>query len=440
MQTRFAKVGGAHVAYRTWGEGPIDLLYFEEIPVDMLDDEPRLAAALNRLSSIGRVISFNPRGLGLSDQLGRAGAPTLDERLEDAIAVLDALGCERAALLGCSFISHDAIVFAARAPHRTRAVVLCNARARWMWADDYPFGFPLDLVETATTRIVDPDPPEGERPLFDPAPSVADDLAFGRWWERAGHRRASPGMAAAVLRDRTLLDLRPLLPQIDAPTLVIQRSEIDMLPLDHGRYLAEHIPAARLVELPGNDLIWWVGDFHPMAEEIESFLTEGQTRRGRRMLATVLFVDVVSSTEQAARLGDLRWRELLATYHDLVLREIDRHSGRRISTAGDGFLATFEMPTDAVRCAVGISSAVGGLDISIRAGVHIGEVEIVGEDLAGIGVHIAARVMSAAGPGQVFASRTVVDLVTGSGIHFEERGEHELKGVPGRWALYAVKA
>ncbi|MGH2760871.1 MAG: adenylate/guanylate cyclase domain-containing protein [Actinomycetota bacterium] len=385
------------------------------------------------------MVSFNPRGLGLSDPLQRPGAPTLDERLDDAMAVLDAVGCAQAALLGFSFMADAALDFAARRPERTRALVLCNGRARWKWAEDYPFGFPIDFMETAGRRVVDPDPSDDEPLPFQPAPSAESDPAFMKWWERAGHRRASPAMAAEVLRDRTELDLRPLLPQIAAPTLVIQRSEIDMLPLGHGRYIADHIPDARLVELPGDDLIWFVGDFHPIAEEIESFLTEGRTRRGRRMLATVLFVDVVSSTEQAARLGDRRWRELLGTYDDLVLREIDRYSGRRISTAGDGFLATFEMPTDAVRCAVGISRAVGGLDISIRAGVHIGEVEIVGADLAGIGVHIAARVMSAAEPGAVYVSRTVVDLVTGSEIDFEERGEHELKGVPGRWALYAVK-
>jgi class 3 adenylate cyclase len=213
-----------------------------------------------------------------------------------------------------------------------------------------------------------------------------------------------------------------------------------MLDVGHGRYIAEHIPGAQLRELPGPDMVWWLGDVHPLLDEIESFLADGRVRKGRRALATVLFADVVSSTQQAARLGDRRWRDLLAAYHEVAHGNLDRFGGRRISTAGDGFLATFEMPADAVLCARAMTEAVRTIDIDIRAGVHTGEIEIVGDDVAGIGVHIAARVMSAAAPGEVLVSRTVVDLVTGSGISFEDKGEHELKGVPGRWALYAVKA
>jgi hypothetical protein len=313
-------------------------------------------------------------------------------------------------------MAHAAIDFAARRPERTQALVLYNARARWLWAEDYPHGFPVAQAKANAQRVVDPDPTTDEPPPFHPAPSLAKDAGFMRWWERAGHRRASPAMAAAVLDERMQLDLRPSLPLIASPTLVIQSTEIGMLPVGHGRYLAEHIPRARLVEFPGEDMIWWVGNFHAVADEIESFLTEGRARAGRRALATVLFVDVVSSTEQAARLGDRRWRELLATYHDVAVRLIDRHGGRRVNTTGDGFLATFEIPADAVVCAGALTDAI-----------------------AGIGVHIAARVMSAAEPGEVLVSRTVVDLVTGSGLDFEERGDHELKGVPGRWSLHALK-
>jgi class 3 adenylate cyclase/pimeloyl-ACP methyl ester carboxylesterase len=440
VSTRFAKVGDAHVAYRTWGEGPLDLLYFEEVPVDMLDDEPRLASALNRLSSIGRVIAFNPRGLGLSDRLDHAGAPTEDERLDDAIAVLDAVGCDRAALLGFTFMAHSAIDLAARHPDRTRALVLFNARPRWRRAEDYPFGYEEQEVADAIRKVVDPDPPPDDPPLIGgPAPSVADDPAFMSWWERAGHRRASPSMAAAVFEDRTRVDVRALLPHVDTPTLVIQGDAVEMLDVGHGRYLAEHIPGAKLVELHGRDMIWWICDFHAAADEIEAFLTEGGgTRRGRRSLATVLFVDVVASTERAAQLGDRRWRELLDTYHKVAVRLIDRYGGRRISTSGDGLLATFEIPADAVVSAGALADAVRALDIDIRAGVHTGEIEVLEDDVAGIGVHIAARVMSAATPGEVLVSRTVVDLVTGSGLAFEERGEHELKGVPGRWTLHAL--
>lgn len=386
------------------------------------------------------MISFNPRGLGLSDPLGRPGPPTFDERLDDAVAVLDALGSDKAALLGFSFMAHVAIDFAVRRPERTRALVLCNGRARWIWAEDYPFGWTPDTVTTATRRVVEPNPADDDPLPFDPAPSAAADPAYLRWWERAGHRRASPAMAAAVLTERTELDMRTLLPSVKAPTLVIQRTDVEMLPVGHGRYLADHIPGAKLVELPGPDIVWFVGDFHPIADEIELFLTEGRRRSARRALATVLFIDVVESTQRAVGMGDKRWTELLETYNEVILREIDRQGGRRISTAGDGFLATFEMPTDAVECAVAIGRAVRGLDIDVRAGVHTGEIEIVGEDVAGIGVHIAARVQSAAAPGEVWASRTVVDLVTGSGLEFEDRGEHELKGVPGRWALYALKS
>lgn len=361
----------------------------------------------------------------------------MDERLEDALAVLDAAGSDRPALLGMTFAAADAIDFAARRPERTAALVLFNARSRWLQADDYPFGFPVDTASEVMSRIVDPEP-TAEPPPYDPTPSLAGDDAFMRWWERAGHRRASPAMAAAVLRERSFLDMRGALPAIKAPTLVIQRTGVGMLDVGHGRYLAEHIPGARLVELPGPDMGWWIGDVHPLLDEIESFLTQGRVLKGRRALATVLFVDVVSSTEQAARLGDRRWRELIGTYHDVVLREIDRHAGRRISTAGDGFLATFEMPADAVACARHLVSEVRALDIEVRAGIHTGEIEIVGEDVAGLGVHIAARVQTAAAPGEVWISRTVADLMTGSGVSFEDRGEHELKGIPGRWSLFAV--
>ena len=440
MSTRFAKVGDAHVAYRTWGDGPLDLLYFEEVPVDMLDDEPRLAAALNRLSSIGRVIAFNPRGLGLSDRLEHSGAPTAVERSDDAIAVLDAAGSDAAALLGFTFLAHSAIDLAVRRPERTRALVLFNARPRWRWAEDYPFGYMDEQVADALRKVVDPDPPADDPPLIGgPAPSVADDPAFTTWWERAGHRRASPTMAAAVFKDRTDVDVRGLLPRVRTPTLVLQGDAIEMLDVGHGRHLAEHIPNAKLVELHGRDMLWWICDFHAAADEIEAFLTEpGATRRGQRSLATVLFVDVVSSTRRAVELGDRRWRELLDTFHKVAARLIDRYGGRRISTSGDGFLATFEIPADAIMSAGAITDAVRALDVDVRAGVHTGEIETLGDDVAGIGVHIAARVMAAAAPGEVWVSRTVVDLVTGSGLAFEDRGEHELKGVPNRWSLYVL--
>lgn len=443
--TSFAKVGGAHVAYRTWGDGPPDFLYFEEVPVDMLTEEPRLARCLARLSSIGRVMCFNSRGLGLSDALGRPGAPTLDERLEDAVAVLDAVGCQRATLLAFSFMAHLGIDMAARRPDRTDALVLFNARARWTWAEDYPMGMPLDEAVSTTRRVVDPD---ADRPtLPNPAPSVANDPAFWEWWERAGHRRASPAMAIAIIEQRLHMDQRPLLDQIECPTLVVQRTDVNLMPSAdrsrdavHSRYLADHIPNAKLVELPGNDMMWWVGDADAIIDEIELFVAHGGPRKAKRALASVLFVDVVGSTQRAVDMGDRRWRALLQTYTGVVSATVARFGGRLVGMEGDGALATFELPAQAIECARAIRQGALALGMEVRAGVHTGEIEILGDDVAGVGVHIAARVMSAAGPGELLASRTVVDLVTGSGIEFEERGEHDLKGVPGRWALYAAKA
>jgi class 3 adenylate cyclase len=440
VDTKFARVGDAHVAYATWGEGPVDFLYFEEIPVDMLEDEPRLARWLKRMSSIGRVISFNPRGLGLSDPLGRTGAPTMEERLEDARAVLDATGCERATLLGLSFNGYVAIDFAARCPERTASLVLVNVRPRWLWAEDYPHGARPDEAFPTVRSVVDPDAP----PNFQPAPSVLHDAAFWKWWDRAGHRRASPAMAAAVIRDRIERDMRPLLPQIACPTLVIQRTEVELMggeSAGHGRYTADHIPNARLVELPGRDMIWWVGDdADTIVDEIALFVTEGATRSKKRALATVLFVDVVGSTERAASLGDQRWRELLETYLGVVESAVVRSGGRLVGTEGDGALATFDLPLDAIECARLLRGGCSSLDVDIRCGIHTGEIEIVGDDVAGLGVHIAARVMAAAGACEIVVSRTVVDLVTGSGLAFEDHGTHDLKGVPGMWQLFALKS
>ena len=440
VSTRFARVGGAHVAYRTWGEGPPDLLYFEELPVDMLEDEPRLARALRRLSSFARVICFNARGLGLSDALGRPGAPTDDERLEDAVAVVDAAAAERVTALGLSFMGHHAIDFAVRQQDRTASLVLFNARARWLYADDYRFGFTPEQERSFVERITDPETDRATLP--NPAASVREDAVFWLWWERAGHRRATPTMAAAVMEMRSSYDYRALLPLISCPTLVIHRTQVEqILDIGHGRFLAEHIPGARLVELPGADMIWWVGDDTDIAlDEIELFVSGGAAPKRKRVLATVLFVDVVGSTERAADIGDQRWRELLETYNAAVASCVGRLGGRLVGTEGDGALATFELPVDAIECARALRSSGRALGIDIRAGAHTGEVEVTGEDIAGLGVHIAARVMSAAGAGEILVSRTVADLVTGSGISFEDRGERELKGVPGTWSLFAVNS
>lgn len=441
MKTEYARVGDAHVAYRTLGEGPIDILMFlgEYIPVDSLDEEPRLARALRRLSSLGRVIAFNRRGVGLSDPPD--GPLTMEQQVEDALAVLDHSGTAKAVVFGSNVAGPAAIQFAADHSDRTSALIIANTYARLVEAPDYPIGLPEALIATTAdqTTMTDPGTEDGFDFLSAFAPSVANDERFRAWWDQAGHRGASPARSKELWRLLLTSDSRDALERITAPSLVMGRADIITNGGELTRYIADHIADARLVMFPGNDLIWWVGDSDAYLDEIEIFLGgAGSAVRPQRKLSTVLFFDVVGSTDAAARMGDRRWRDLLGTYIELARREVDRAGGQLVSTSGDGVLATFDMPADAVRSATRIAGGVGALGIAIRAGVHTGEIEILGDDVAGIGVHIAARVMAAAGPGEVLVSRTVCDLVTGSGLRFEDRGEHELKGVPGRWSLHVV--
>jgi class 3 adenylate cyclase len=441
MQTRFAKTGAAHVAYRVFGDGPQDLLCMlgEYIPVDAIDEEPRYARCMNRLASMGRVIVFNPRGIGLSD--GTDGDPTPDQHADDALAVLDAVGSPRATLFAWNVAGPTAIRFATKHTDRTAALILVNSFARLLADTDY-FGFPEELVTTTAAQTTDTDANADTVPfdfLSAFAPSVANDQRFRTWWEQAGHRGASPARSRALWTMMMRADMRDDLRLVVAPTLVMNRTDLAAVPVALGRYLGDHIAGARFVELPGADLMWWVGDADAVLDEIESFIgSAGTAPRPRRRLATVLFVDVVGSTERAVSIGDRRWRELLDTYHEVARRAVGRFEGNEIGTAGDGMLATFEMPADAISCATAITENVQALGINVRAGVHTGEIEIVGADVAGIGVHIAARVMSAATAGEVWVSRTVTDLVAGSRLRFSDRGSHVLRGVPGEWQLFAV--
>jgi class 3 adenylate cyclase len=441
VTTRFARVGDAHVAYRTLGDGPPDILYFlgEYIPVDAIDEEPRYAHAMRRLNSMGRVIPFNRRGIGLSDQPD--GPLTHQQNVEDALAVLDHLGTDEAIILGANLVSGAAAMcFAAQHPDRTSALVLVNTVARAQWAEDYVIGVPAEYLQRTGEQTVSPEKAEEFDWLTAFAPSVARDERFRDWWDRAGNRGASPSRARELWSMVLATDVRDALPRIDVPTLVIRR--IDALVINHDltRYVADNIKGAKYVELPGKDLPWWVGDADAVLDEIEAFVSgRSNVARAQRRLATVLFLDIVSSTQRAAEIGDARWRALLETFVELARREVGRGGGRLVSTSGDGVLATFDMPADAVRAGARLAEAVRALSIDVRAGVHTGEVEIVGDDVAGIGVHIAARVMDAAATGEVLVSRTVCDLVTGSGLVFENRGEHDLKGVPGRWQLFALK-
>jgi len=438
-ETRYAMSEGVNIAYQVVGTGPFDLVY---VPgwvsnVEMMWEEPRMAAFLKRLASFARLIVFDKRGTGLSDPVPDAGLPGLERRMDDVRAVMDAAGSERAALLGHSEGGNMCILFAATFPARTTAMVLAGCYAKRSRTDDYPWA---------------PDPVEREREIAETertwgradvtptlAPSLADDQAVRDWFSRYLRLSASPRSAAALLQMNTQIDTRDVLPAIRVPSLLIYRTGDQDVLVDEGRWIASQIPDARFVELPGSDHLMWAGDAEAILDEIESFLTG--VRRGPapdRVLTTVLFTDIAGSTERAAAMGDRDWAGLLERHHLAIRRELNRFQGLEVDTAGDGFLARFDGPARAVRCAIGAGAAVRDLGLEIRAGVHTGEVELAGDTIRGVAVHIGARIAGLAAPGQVLVSRTVKDLVAGSGLVFEDHGEHELKGVPDRWHLYAV--
>jgi class 3 adenylate cyclase len=430
---------GVNIAYQVVGTGPIDLVY---VPgwvsnLEMMWEEPRLAAFLDRLASFARLIVFDKRGTGLSDPVPDAELPGLERRMDDVRAVMDAAGSERAALLGHSEGGNMCILFSATFPERTSALVLVGSYAKRSRSDDYPWA---------------PDPVEREHEIAETertwgrvdlaaalAPSLAGDRAFRDWFSRYLRLSASPRAAAAVLRMNTQIDTRDVLPAIRVPSLLIYRTGDPDVLVDEGRWIASRISDARFVELPGSDHLMWAGDAGAILDEIEAFLTG--VRRGPapdRVLTTVLFTDIVGSTQRAAEMGDHDWASLIERHHAAIRRELNRFQGREVDTAGDGFLARFDGPARAVRCAIGAGDAVRTLGLEIRAGVHTGEVELVGDAVRGVAVHICARIAGLAAPGQVLVSRTVKDLVAGSGLSFGDAGEHELKGVPDRWRLYRV--
>jgi len=440
-RTRYAKCGDLDIAYQVLGAGPIDLLVYSGtgIPIDCVDEEPSMARFHRRLATFSRLIRFDRRGFGLSDRGSSSSPPTQEQWVDDALAVLDSAGSERAAVLAPFVNTAQGIMLAARHPERVSHLVVVNGAARVTWARDYPAGIPQEILDSFPDTAVDPDAVEqGHDTLAMLAPSVADDPAFRSWWDRSGNRGATPGMARALLRASFQYDVRDLLPLVDVPTLIIHRKDLRSGG-DHGRYLAEHIPGAKYVELPGADAVYWVGDTGPMLDEVEEFVTGVRGGSGaERILATVLFTDIVGSTDRAAQLGDGRWRDLLDRHDQSVRTQIERFRGREVKTVGDGFVATFDSPGRAIECALAIRENLLGFDIGVRAGIHTGEVEVRGDDVAGMAVHIGARVSALAAPGEVLVSSTVKDLVVGSSVEFEERGKHELKGVPGTWRLFAV--
>ena len=438
-ETRYAKSGDCHIAYQVVGKGPFDVVFIPGFVshVEHCWEEPRLAQFFRRLASFARLILFDKRGTGMSDPVPVAQLPTLEQRMDDVRAVMDAAGSERAALVGVSEGGPLSLLFAATHPNRAAAIVLIGAFARIAWAPDYTFG---TLPETWNALLQRMEEGWGKGVLLSAfAPSLTNDATARQWWGRFQRQACSPGAAVALLRMTYEIDTRAVLSAIRVPALILHRVDDRMMRIEHARYLAQLMPGAVLAELPGVDHFFWTGDSNAYLERIEEFLT-GQRHdcESDRVLATVLFADIAGSTERAAQLGDARWHELLDNFYSVARRQLERFRGREVDTAGDGFFAAFDGPARAVRCAAAIGTSVRSLGLEIRAGVHTGECEVMGAKIGGIAVHIGARVASAASPGEVLVSSTVKDLVAGSGLSFRDRGARELKGVPGKWQLYAA--
>ena len=434
-ETKYARSGDVHVAYQVFGEGELDVVL---VPgyithVELVWENDAFARGLEALGSFARVINFDRRGSGLSDPV--RDAPSLEERMDDVRAVMDAAGSERAALIGVSEGVPMSILFAATYPERVQALVCCGGMARSTPAPDYPYGeSPEALAESGTEFIL---PYWGQGAALDvAAPSQWNNKEAHDFFARMERATASPGMLLQLAQMFVEIDIRDVVPTVHVPTLLLHRRHDMLVNVRHSRWLAEHMPNAKLVELPGQDHTLWYEHPELAFAEIQEFLT-GSTYapEPERMLATVLFTDIVDSTSTAADLGDARWRSVLEQHQKVVRDELERFNGREVKSTGDGFLATFDGPARAVRCAREI---LDSSDVPVRAGLHTGECEVMGEDIGGIAVHIAARVSALAGPSEVLVSRTVKDLVVGSGLDFSDRGSHELKGVPDTWELYAA--
>ena len=432
--TRYAKSGDVHIAYQVFGEGPVDLVFVPGFVshIENYWDEPGFARWLRRLGSFSRVVMFDKRGTGLSDQVREL--PGMDQRMDDVRAVMDAVGLDRAAVMGISEGGSLASLFAAHHPARCQALVLYGAFARFTsW-------FPTEEALEGLLRYIDSDWGSGASiPMF--APSKADDPVFQRWWGRFERLGANPGAAIALMRMNSRIDITDVLPTIHVPTLVIHRTDDVTVDVDGGRTLAERIPNARYVELPGADHIPWVGDnVERISDEIEEFLTGHKSAPVLdRVLATVLFTDIVASTARADALGDRAWHDLLEAHDKAVRQELQRFRGNEVKVLGDGFLATFDGPARAIHCALAIHDALKGVGVDVRIGAHTGEVEFVDDDVRGVAVNIASRVAGLGNADDVLVSRTVKDLVAGSGIAFEDFGTHTLKGIPDQWRLYRVR-
>jgi pimeloyl-ACP methyl ester carboxylesterase/class 3 adenylate cyclase len=419
------------------GDGPRDLVVVPGFVsnLELAWEHPPYERFMRRLSAFARVIVFDKRGSGLSDPVDRAA--TIEERNDDIRAVMDAVGSERADLFGMSEGANMAGVFAASFPERVSGLVLYGPYARATPAEGFPWGIPREIREIATRD------PEEETwgvglSLALLAPSRLQDEALVRWWGRFERQSMSPAMALEIIRLNMDVDIRAVLPSIRVPTLAIHCTD-DVIPVEGARWLAEQIPDAQFVELPGDEHWPWITNPDPGVDEVEQFLTGVRhEHEPDRVLTTILFTDIVESTERAAALGDTRWRDLLQQHDRLVRRELDRHRGREVKTLGDGVLATFDGPARGIGCARAICDQAQTIGVDVRAGLHSGEVDLVDGDVGGIAVHIGARVAGHAESGEVLVSSTVKDLVVGSGLTFADRGAHSLKGAPGEWHLYAV--
>ena len=432
---------GLRIAYQVVGDGDLPVVFIPTIhSIDVMWDEPSYARTLQRLAGLGRLIVLDFRGWGSSDPVPLGALPTAEAWMEDIRAVMDDVGVGEAAVVVESGSTFLALMFAATYPERTLALVVLNGYARLYRSDDYPMGFDRQTV-TAFIDALGRSWGAGTATALAFAPSRARDERFLRWHHRYERSAASPSSWQAMVRWAFEFDLRDILPTISAPTLVLHRRNSATIPVELGRYIAEHIPLADFRNVDGQDHYLFSEGADELLDAIEEFVTGAPPVRDvDRVLATVLFTDIVDSTPTATRLGDAKWRAVLDQHDAVVKREIERYRGREIKTTGDGVLATFDGPARAARCASGIGDALRPLGIGVRAGLHTGEVELRGEDIGGIAVHIAQRVSGLAGAGEVLVSRTVTDLVAGSGLEFEERGEHELKGVPGKWAIFAVRS
>jgi pimeloyl-ACP methyl ester carboxylesterase/class 3 adenylate cyclase len=439
-ETRYAQSGDVSIAYRVAGHGPFDVVFVPPAVsnVDQLFDEPSRGAFLERLASFSRLIVFDKRGTGLSDRV--TGVADIETRMDDVRAVMDAAGSERAALVGVSEGGPMSIVFAATYPERTRALVLYGTLPRFTRAPGFPFGPTREERWRESEHEI-----QGWGTVELAREWLGDDAGDDQIRDAAQNMRqgASPGAYRQLELMNMEIDVRAALPSIRVPTLVLHRAK-DHIPIHGARWMAEQIPGARFIEVPGWAHMIPQGDWQKLADEIEGFLVpicslaDAPEPEPDTVLATVLFTDLVDSTATAAELGDRRWRELLERHHALIRQQLARFRGTEMDTAGDGFFARFDGPARAIRCARAISEAVGELGLDVRAGLHTGECEFLEGKVAGISVALGARVASRAAPGEVLVSQTVKDLVAGSGIAFEDRGAAELKGVPGEWRLYAV--